>query len=148
MPCGTSRTADKNNCKGLAFQINPFTQRFGKFSCGSNDYEYTYIFNSSKQIDSLVPTCRLRNTAFPIDETNMKYLILGRLSYYRGDTFQTNLLKDTCLKTLTYEVNMIQRDTTRPSFYPQGGVRSMYCAVENIPSDYKVEMKYKYVPLK
>jgi len=135
---------DKHECNGIAFQIKPFVEKYGEFSCGSNDYEYTYIFNSSKQIDSLYPICKLRNVAFPIDETNMKYFIIGRTAYHYRDTFTTSISKDTCLKTITYGVNMIQQNTALNT-YP--GTISIFTALENIPADYNVSVNYKYVPL-
>ena len=135
---------DKKSCKGSAFQIHPFTERYAKFECQNNN-EYTYIFRNSKQIDSLQPTCSFAvPVAFPIDETDMVYIMFGKTAYHYRDTFQTNLLKDTCNKTLTYEVNMVQQDTAFNTF---PGVVSMFCSVQNIPADYKVEVKYKYVPL-
>jgi hypothetical protein len=138
---------NKKECIGDKFQIQPFLERFGKFSCGNNDEEYTYIFSKKVQIDSLSPNCSYRQIAFPLEETDMRYIIMGKISYHIKDTFQTMIFKDTCLKTLTYEVNMIQRDTTKVSFYPLGATISMFCSVENVPSDYEVEVKYKYVPL-
>jgi len=139
---------DKNLCKNEFLSIRPFIERFYIFWCNNNDVEYTYIFNNSQQIEDLRPTCFfIAPVAFPIDEKNMQYFLVGRLSYHQKDTFQTSLLKDTCSKTLVYDVSMIQRDTAY--YFPdrRGGILSMYCAVENIPADYKVEVKYKYVPL-
>ena len=136
---------NKNECVGNAFGVNPFVERFFIFRCNNDDAEYTYIFTNKEQIDSLKPVCFFTAPiAFPIDEANMLYMAVGRMSYHYNDTFQTNISKDTCSKLITYDVKMIQRDTT-PFQFP--GIISMYCAVENIPSDYKVEIKYKYVPL-
>ena len=139
---------NKNECVGNAFGVNPFVERFYVFWCNNDDAEYTYIFTNKEQIDSLNPVCFFTAPiAFPIDEKNMRYFILGRLSYYERDTFQTSILKDSCSKKLVYEVNMIQRDTAY--YFPdqRGGILSMFCSVENVPSDYEVEVKYKYVPL-
>lgn len=140
---------DKNLCNKGVIEINPFIERYYYiFRCNNSNTEFTYIFNNSKQIDSLQPTCYFTTPiAFPINETNMKYFLVGKLSYHVKDTFQTTLLKDTCSKTLTYDVNMIQRDTAY--YFPdrRGGIIDIFCAVENIPADYKVEVKYKYVPL-
>ena len=138
---------DKKICKQGNLMIKPFKELFYNFNC-NNSNEYTYIYTNSKQIDSLKPTCFFTSpTFFPIDETNMRYFIVGRLSYHEKDTFQTVMLNDSCLKYLICEVNMIQRDTAY--YFPDrsGGVLSMFCAVQNIPADYKVEVKYKYVPL-
>lgn len=138
---------DKQSCKGEVFQVNPFVERYSKFECQNNN-EYTYIFKSSSEIENLKPTCFFTSPiAFPINETNMRYFLVGRLSYHQKDTFQTLLLKDTCSKTLVYDVNMIQRDTAY--YFPdrRGGILDIYCAVEDVPADYKVEVKYKYVPL-
>lgn len=134
----------KDVCVGNPFDVKPFVEKYAKFECQNND-EFIYIFRSSKQIDSLQPTCFFSAPiAFPLDESNMVYFIVGKVSYHMQDTFKTNVLKDSCLKTLTYQVNMIQRDTTQWQF---PGVQSMFCSVENIPPDYQVEVKYKYVPL-
>ncbi len=74
--------------------------------------------------------------------------MFGKLSYHHKDTLVTNLLLDSCSKLLTYEVNMIQRDTTVLRCpYGISVVRSIFCSVEDILSDYQVEVKYKYVPL-
>lgn len=77
----------------------------------------------------------------------MLYIIFGKLSYHLQDTFETKILKDNCSKKVIYEINMIQKDTTRVSFYPDGAIITNFCSVENIPADYQVEVKYKYVPL-
>jgi hypothetical protein len=130
-------------CKSVNVKINPFLERYSNFECQNNN-EYTYIFSSKSQIDSLSPTCSYRQIAFPIDETDMRYIIVGRISYHFKDTIQTIIMKDSCLKILTYEVNMVQRDT---SLWQFPGVMSMFCSVTNIPPDYQVEVKYKYVPL-
>lgn len=97
------------------------------------------------QIDSLTDCTFSPPVAFPVDETDFVYIMFGKMSYYYKDTFQTAVFKDTCLKKVTYEVNMIQRYKTLES--NGGGVRSMFCSLENIPADYQVEVKYKYVPL-
>jgi hypothetical protein len=74
--------------------------------------------------------------------------MVGKEFTHYSDTFQTRLLKDTCNKKLTYEISKIQRDTTKYCCpYGITAVTSMFCSVENIPSDYKVEINYKYVPL-
>ena len=44
-----------------------------------------------------------------------------------------------------YSISLIQRDTTVLS--NGGAVKGIFCTVENIPADYEVEVKYKYVPL-
>ncbi len=136
---------DKNDCKSENFQVQPFIERYYTFTCGGNLYEYEYIKRKKIQIDSLSDCTFSPPVAFPIDETDMLYIMFGKMSYHYDDTFQTNLLKDTCLKKIIYEVNMIQRDTALWS--NGGGVLSMFCSVENIPADYQVEVKYKYVPL-
>ena len=135
---------NKMECVNGIINVSPFVERYSKFEC-QNNMEYTFIFSNKSQIDSLFPTCSFNSPiAFPIDESNMKYFLVGRLSYHQKDTFQTVLLKDTCNKSITYQVDMIQRNT---SLWQFPGVISMFCAVENIPADYKVEVKYKYVPL-
>ncbi|HRN95650.1 MAG TPA: hypothetical protein PL084_13080 [Chitinophagales bacterium] len=144
---GCCKDKNKNTCKSESFSINPFVQRFGSFFCGGNDYEYTYIFRKKAEIDSLHSECSYYNVAFSIDETNFAYIAVGRLSYHQKDTMLSNLYVDTCSRLLTYDVEMIQRDTTKVSFYPLGATMSIFCSVENIPADYQVEVKYKYVPL-
>ena len=137
---------DKNDCKASSFTVNPLIEKYDAFQCNNNNQEYTYVFEKKAQIDSLIPMCFITSPiATPLDDLNMKYLIVGRVTTHRRDTFQTNLFKDTCLKILTYDVSMIQRDTTHWDI--PGGVQSIFCSVENIPADYKVEVKYKYVPL-
>ena len=140
---------EKNLCKSKTNKIRPFSERFYYiFRCNNNNSEFTHIFNNSRQIEDLKPTCFFTTPiAFPIEETNMRYFLVGKLSYHQKDTFQTILLKDTCLKTIVYDVSMIQRDTAY--YFPdrRGGILDIYCSVENIPSDYTVEIKYKYVPL-
>jgi len=132
-------------CLDNAFSVKPFTERFYVFRCNNNDVEYSYVLRSREQIDSLQPVCFFTApVAFPIDEIDMLYIALGKMSYHYSDTFKTNIIKDTCNKLVTYDVQMIQRDTTLFQF---PGIISMYCAVENIPADYRVEVKYKYVPL-
>ena len=134
---------DKNDCKSENFQIQPFIEKYGDFWCTGNE-EYTYILRKKSQIDSLANCSFSPPVAFPIDETDIAYIMVGKIAYHYRDTFQTKLLKDSCQRTLTYEVNMIQQDTVFNTF---PGVVSMFCSVENIPADYQVEVKYKYVPL-
>lgn len=137
----------KKDCNNKTTPILPFIEKYGDFTCGGNLYEYEYIKRHKTQIDSLTDCTFSPPMAFPLDETDMVYIMVGKLSYYSNDTFQTNLYKDTCAKKLTYELSMIQRDTIKVSFYPQGIARGMFCSIENIPADYEVEVKYKYVPL-
>lgn len=141
---GGCKDKDKT-CKSGAFTVQPFLEKRHVFQC-NNSEEFTYIFRKKEQIDSLNPTCfTTGSVAYPTDETNIVYILVGRASLHYRDTISvTQLQKDTCNKKLTYEVDMIQRDTTHWQF---PGVMSMFCSVENIPADYEVEVKYKYVPI-
>lgn len=125
---------DKKECVGNKFSIPPFVEKFGSFTCGGNLYEYEYIKRRKSEIDSLTDCTFSPPIAFPIDETDMVYIMYGKMSYYRYDTFQTTLLKDTCARKLVYQIDMLQRDTTHWQF---PGVMSMFCSVENIPADYR-----------
>jgi hypothetical protein len=141
---------DKNgtSCKGDSFEIAPFLERYGYFTCGGNLYEYQYVMRKKAQIDSLSDCTFSPPVPFPVDETDFVYIMLGKTFEYYKDTFQTTLWKDTCNKKLIYEVNRIQRDTARYCCpYGITAVSSMFCTVENIPADYEVEVKYKYVPI-
>lgn len=134
-----------NDCVSSSLKVIPFTERFNYFNCNDSS-EKTYVFRKKAQIDSLSPQCEIYfPVPFPIDEIDMAYIIFGKMSYYRKDTFETALYKDTCNKKLTYDVTMIQRtDSSLGSFaWPL----YMFCSVENIPADYQVEVKYKYVPI-
>lgn len=141
--CCKHKTDNDVICNPTSLNISPFIERYGNFTCGGNLYEYEYIKRKQSQIDSLFDCTFSPPVAFPVDETNMLYIMYGKMSYYRYDTFQTQLFKDTCSKKLVYQVDMIQRDTTHWQF---PGVMSMFCEVENIPADYQIEIKYKYVP--
>lgn len=146
--CKKDKCVKQRECNGVAYEISPFTERYGSVFCGSNDYEYTYILRKKVQIDSISECTFTPSPAFPIDESNMVYIMFGKLSYHHKDTLTTSLLLDTCSKLLTYEVDMIQRDTTVLCCpYGISVVRSIFCSVENIPADYQVEVKYKYVPI-
>lgn len=138
---------DKNEevCNPTPLVVQPFIEKRHVFQCNNSD-EFTYIFRKKEQIDSLDPTCFfIGSVAFPVDETNMVYILLGRTSYHYRDTISvTELFKDTCNKKMTYDVSMFQTDTTANTF---PGRRTIFCSVENIPADYQVEVKYKYVPL-
>ena len=139
---------NKEECVGDKFSIQPFVEKFGSFTCGGNLYEYEYIKRNRLQIDSLEDCTFSPPIAFPVDESDMVYIMVGKEFTHYGDTFQTQLWKDTCDKKLIYEVNKIQRDTTRYCCpYGVTAVTSMFCSVSEIPSDYQVEIKYKYVPL-
>ncbi|MBL7777585.1 MAG: hypothetical protein JNK66_04720 [Chitinophagales bacterium] len=135
---------DKAHCASAPYYVDPFIEKYYTFTCGGNLYEYEYIMRRKSQIDSITDCTFSPPVAFPIDETDFVYIMIGKMSYFYGDTFQASLSKDTCLKKLIYDVSMIQRDTAQLQF---PGTRSMFCAVENIPPDYQVEVKYKYVPL-
>jgi len=138
----------KEECVDGKSSIQPFIEKVGSFTCGGNLYEYEYIKRNKSQIDSLTDCTFSPPVAFPIDESDMVYIMVGKEFTHYGDTFQTQLWKDTCNKKLVYEVNKIQRDTTRYCCpYGVTAVTSMFCSVENIPADYQVEVKYKYVPL-
>ena len=133
-------------CNPTTFQVIPFVEKYGYFFCGGNDYEYTYTLRKKIQIDSLADCTFSPPVAFPVDETNMLYIAVGRLSFYRNDTMaETRITKDTCSKKVVYEVNMKQRDTTLAAG-GLGAVMSIFCSIENIPADYQVEVKYQYVP--
>jgi len=82
---------------------------------------------------------------FPINEDSVVYIAIGKFSTYYKDTFETTIVKDVCEKKMFYNINMIQRDTVVLS--NGGAVKGIFCIVENIPADYEVEVKYKYVPL-
>jgi len=133
-----------NICSSNQFQVMPFVERYGNFSCGGNLYEYQYVLRRESEIDSLSDCFIAPPIPFPIDETDFVYIMIGKMAYHYRDTFETLLLKDTCNKKLVYQVDMIQQDTALNTF---PGVVSMFCSAENIPSGYQVEVKYKYVPL-
>jgi len=131
-------------CNSTPIQVQPFIEKSGIFFCGGNDYEYTYTARKKAGIDSLTACNFSPPVAFPVDETDMAYIMLGRMSYHYMDTLvAANITKDTCLKKLTYEVNMIQKDTALWS--NGGGILNIFCEVENIPADYTIDIKYKYV---
>jgi hypothetical protein len=135
-------------CKSENIEIKPFLERYYVFTCGGNLYEYEYIMRRKSQIDSLTDCTFSPPVPFPIDETDFVYIMVGRTFEFYKDTFQTSIWKDTCAKKLIYEVNRIQRDTSRYCCpYGITAVSSMFCSVENIPPDYQVEVKYKYVPI-
>lgn len=140
--CCKHKTSD---CYNSQIPTTPFYEYFQKFYC-NNNVEYEYVFRKKEQIDSLLPECFIAsgNTSFPVDQNNMIIFAIGKLSQYHRDTFQTNFFKDTCGKKLTFNINMIQRDTI--PWQAPGAVVSMFSIVENIPADYQVEVKYKYVP--
>ncbi|HRN95765.1 MAG TPA: hypothetical protein PL084_13665 [Chitinophagales bacterium] len=135
----------ENVCNPTPFSIQPFVEKRHIFQCNNSD-EFTYIFRKKKQIDSLSPTCFfIGSVAFPTEDTNMVYLMIGRTSSHYKDTISiAQLLIDTCNKHLIYNISMVQTDTTLNTF---PGRRTIFCSVENIPADYQVEVKYKYVPL-
>ncbi len=141
---GCCKHKNENICNTSTYALSPSLERYGYFSCGGNLYEYEYIKRKKAQIDSLFDCTFSPPVPFPVDETDLVYIMFGKISYYRYDTFQTNLFKDTCSKKLTYQVDMIQRDTTHRQF---PGALSIFCSVENIPADYQVEVNYKYVPI-
>lgn len=146
--CKKDKCEKPPECEGSPYEISPFAERYGSIFCGGNDYEYTYIFRKKAQIDSITECTFSPSPAFPIDESNMVYIMFGKLSYHHKDTLATSLLLDTCSKLLTFEVDMIQRDTTVLCCpYGISVVRSMFCSAANIPADYQVEVKYRYVPL-
>lgn len=124
--------------------VLPFVEKFAGFWC-NEDVEYEYIFRKREQIDSLYPNCFFPgSTAFPLTDNEVVYFIFGKIAYHKQDTFITTIFKDTCANSVTYEINMVQRDTSLNEF---PGVMPIFCTVENIPADYEVEIKYKYVPL-
>lgn len=142
--CGCCKDKNDTLCNSNDVPVKPFLEKYYVFTCGGNLYEYLYVMHRKSQIDSLTDCTFSPPIAFPIDETDMVYIMYGKMSYYRYDTFQTTLLKDTCARKLVYQIDMLQRDTTHWQF---PGVMSIFCSVENIPPDYEVEVKYKYVPL-
>jgi hypothetical protein len=137
---------DKDECKPNIFQVFPFQEKIEVFDCNNDETDYTYVFTKRDQIDSLNPICFFTAPiAFPTDEYGMRYILLGRFSSYFRDTLTSTLYKDTCNKVLYYDVKMIQRDTALWS--NGGGLQHIFCSVSEIPADYQVEVKYKYVPL-
>jgi hypothetical protein len=142
---GCCKHKDENTCNSTQFHVSPFLERYGNFTCGGNLYEYQYVMQRKSQIDSLFDCTFSPPVPFPVDETDFVYIMFGKMSYFYKDSFQTVLYKDTCLKKLTYDISLIQ--THLDSLSNGGGVLSLFCSVENIPADYQVEVKYKYVPL-
>ena len=142
--CCKDKNEGRHRCNNLAFTVTPFIEYKNNFSCNDTS-KFIGIFRSKNQIDSLSPDCVFTSSViFPVDQQEMLYLIYGRTSYYYSDTFITALLKDTCNKKLTYTIDIVQRDTNHLEFPGTGFV---FCEVENIPADYQVEVKYKYVPI-
>ncbi len=143
---GCCKHKNDTSCIANDTSILPFTEKRSNFHCGSNNYDYTYIYRKKSEIDSLEPVCSFSPPVpFPVDETDFVYIMFGKMSYFYKDSFQTALYKDTCLKKLTYDISMIQTHTD--SLTNGGGVLSIFCSAENIPADYQVEVKYKYVPI-
>ncbi len=146
--CKKDKCVKQTECKTARYTISPFAERYGSIFCGGNDYEYTFILRKKEQIDSITECTFSPSPAFPIEDSNMVYIMFGKLSYHHKDTLNTTLFIDTCQKLLTYEVAMIQQDTTVLCCpYGISVVRSIFCSVENVPADYQVEVKYKYVPI-
>lgn len=140
---GCCKRKTENPCIATQFSVAPFVERYGTFWCGGNN-EYAYILRTESEIDSLSGCSFSPPVPFPVDETNMVYIMFGKTAYHYRDTFQTSLFKDTCNKKLIYQVDMVQQDTAYNTF---PGVVSIFSEVENIPTDYQVEVKYKYVPI-
>ena len=133
----------KKECYSSNQIVAPFAEYKGDFYC-NNNVEYNYIFKRKSQIDSLMPDCFITGTvAFPVDDNEVTYFVFGKLSSYQKDTFETQLLKDTCLKTLVYKINMVQRDSNLRSV---PGVLDILCEAQNIPSDYQVTVEYHHIP--
>lgn len=141
---GCCKHKTESVCNANQFQINALREKYGSFTCGGNLYEYQYIMRRQAEIDSLFDCHFAPPVPFPVDETNMIYIMVGRMAYHYRDTFQTTLFKDTCNKILVCQLDMVQQDTAFNTF---PGVVSIFSEVENIPADYQVEVKYKYVPI-
>lgn len=132
-------------CVNGSVELAPFAEIFGGFYCNGNT-EYQYVFRKKDEFSALLPNCFFPGGMFfPINEDSVVYIAIGKMSVYYKDTFETTIVKDSCGKRMIYNLAMIQRDTTLES--NGGAVKSIFCTVENIPSDYEVEVKYKYVPL-
>lgn len=142
--CCKDKNPPSPECTSTSVEISPFAEKIVGFWC-NNNVEYEYVFRDRYLIDTLQPNCFFTgSTAFPIDNTTSVYILLGKPTHYNNDSFSTKLFIDTCLKKLTYDVNLIQTDTT---YYAQLSIAPIYCFAENIPADYQVEVRYKYVPL-
>ena len=136
---------DKVSCDNTQVQIQPFVETTTNYQCNGNN-EYTYILRRQGQVDSLQPNCFATGPlAFPINDIDMVYIIVGRMSYYHNNILQTSLFRNSCAKKLIYNINMIQKTDTLES--NGGGILSVFCEVDSIPADYDVEVNYKYVPL-
>ncbi|HRG88139.1 MAG TPA: hypothetical protein PLW44_03905 [Chitinophagales bacterium] len=132
------------DCVKGSEELTAFAEIFGGFYCNGNT-EYQYILRKKDEFTSLQPNCFFPGGMFfPINEDSVVYIAIGKMSTHRKDTFETTIVKDICNKKLVYNVSMIQNDTTLSNF---PGPLHMFCIVENIPADYQVEIKYKYVPL-
>ncbi len=143
---GCCKHKKEDVCNPTSISVTPFVQKIEVFDCNNGETDYTFVFAKSSQIDSLHPTCYFTAPiAFPTDETNMRYFLLGRFSSHFHDTIISTLYIDSCARVLYYDVKMIQRDTALWS--NGGGLQHIFCSVENIPADYQVEVKYKYVPI-
>src|SRR5690606_19710758 len=76
-------------CKDTLFSIQPFIEKYYTFTCGGNLYEYEYVKRKKAEIDSLADCDFSSPIAFPLEENNMVYIMVGKMSYYYNDTFQT-----------------------------------------------------------
>ena len=133
------------DCVKGSEELTAFAEIFGGFYCNGNT-EYQYILRKKDEFTSLQPNCFFPGGMFfPINEDSVVYIAIGKFSTYYKDTFETTIVKDVCEKKMFYNINMIQRDTVVLS--NGGAVKGIFCIVENIPADYEVEVKYKYVPL-
>ena len=131
-------------CVNGSVELAPFAEIFGGFYCNGNT-EYQYVFRKKDEFSALQPDCFFPGGMFfPVNEDSVVYIAIGKMSIHRKDTFETTIVKDVCNKKMVYNVSMIQKDTALNNF---PGPVHMFCTVENIPADYEVEVKYKYVPL-
>lgn len=133
----------KKDCKSSDIETSPFVQRL--YYC-NDGIEHTYILRRQEDVESLEPNCYFPNSSiFPLDDTDMVYIIFGKMSYFHKDSFTTKLVRNTCQKTLTYEVKMIQRTKTELGEF--AWPKYIFCSVDSTPEDYDVIIDYEYVPL-
>lgn len=130
--------AKDEGCKSQNFQVIPFSENFYQFFCYNGDLPYQYICWNREQIDSLQHVCGWANTAvYPLNHLPNLYMVTADTIFNYTDTITGEVFIDTCKKEVNYNVKFVQR-SKNPLQYP--GIASIFCIVENVTPDYKVNV--------
>jgi hypothetical protein len=124
-----------------------FYEAYGWVGRNNNSIPYEFVFFSRASFVSLVTLADYNVSGpliTPLEDSGYVYIISADTLFYYQDTIIGEAYRDSCQRTLTYNVKFIQR-TKALNQYP--GPVSVTAIIGNVSPDYKVTVKKERVKL-